>query len=121
MSELPERNGWSIARHAGDWTPDKTQRRLNHAVWDTFAAMGMVRRFAVPKTHYAPAAARRSIHADPSPGRRRTLQVQRLHQSRILLGRQARNLGHHQDRRFQALSLTWGPDQMLSARALMTD
>ena len=47
MSELPERNGWSIARHAGDKTPDKTQRLLNHASWDTFAAMGIVRRFAV--------------------------------------------------------------------------
>jgi SRSO17 transposase len=47
MSELPERNGWSIARHAGDRTPDRTQRLLNHAAWDTFAAMGVVRRFAV--------------------------------------------------------------------------
>jgi len=47
MSELPERNGWSIARHAGDRTPDKTQRLLNHASWDTFAAMGVVCRFAV--------------------------------------------------------------------------
>jgi SRSO17 transposase len=47
MSELPERNGWSVARHAGDKTPDKTQRLLNHAVWDTLAAMGVVRRFAV--------------------------------------------------------------------------
>jgi SRSO17 transposase len=47
MSELPERNGWSIARHAGDTTPDKTQRLLNHASWDTFAAMAVVRRFAV--------------------------------------------------------------------------
>jgi SRSO17 transposase len=47
MSELPQRNGWSIARHAGDRTPDKTQRLLNHASWDTLAAMGVVRRFAV--------------------------------------------------------------------------
>jgi SRSO17 transposase len=47
MSELPERNGWTIARHAGDKTPDKTQRLLNHASWDTFAAMAVVRRFAV--------------------------------------------------------------------------
>ena len=47
MSELPERNGWSIAWHAGDETPDKTQRLLNHASWDTFGAMGVVRRFAV--------------------------------------------------------------------------
>jgi hypothetical protein len=30
-----------------DPTPDKTQRLLNHAVWDTVAAMGVVRRFAV--------------------------------------------------------------------------
>jgi len=47
MSDLPERNGWSIARHAGDRTPDKTQRLLNHASWDTPAAMSVVRRFAV--------------------------------------------------------------------------
>jgi SRSO17 transposase len=46
MSELPERNGWAIARHAGDATPDKTQRLLNHASWDTMAAMSAVRRFA---------------------------------------------------------------------------
>jgi SRSO17 transposase len=47
VSELPRVNGWSIARHAGDRTPDKTQRLLNHARWDTVAAMGVVRRFAV--------------------------------------------------------------------------
>ncbi len=46
MSELPERNGWAIARHAGDATPDKTQRLLNHASRDTMAAMSAVRRFA---------------------------------------------------------------------------
>ena len=46
MSELPERNGWSIARFCGDATPDKTQRLLNHASWDTLAAMSIVRRFA---------------------------------------------------------------------------
>src|SRR5262249_56910331 len=40
-------NGWSIARHGGDRTPDRRQRLLNHAAWDTFAAMGVVRRFAV--------------------------------------------------------------------------
>ena len=47
MSEVPELNGWSIARQAGDATPDKTQRLLNHASWDTAAAMSAVRRFAV--------------------------------------------------------------------------
>jgi SRSO17 transposase len=47
MSGLPKRNGWSIAQHVGDRTPDRTQRLLNHASWDTSAAMGVVRRFAV--------------------------------------------------------------------------
>jgi len=46
-SELPRVNGWSIARHGRDRTPDRTQRLLNRAVWDTWAAMGVVRRFAV--------------------------------------------------------------------------
>ena len=45
--ELPRVNGWSIARHAGDLAPDKTQRLLNHAAWDTSVAMSVVRRFAV--------------------------------------------------------------------------
>jgi SRSO17 transposase len=46
VSELPKRNGWTIAQHAGDRTPDRTQRLLNRAAWDTFAAMSQVRRFA---------------------------------------------------------------------------
>src|SRR4029077_15811181 len=46
-SGLAKRHGWSIAEHAGDRTPDKTQRLLNRAAWDTSAAMGVVRRFAV--------------------------------------------------------------------------
>jgi SRSO17 transposase len=45
-SELPRVNGWSIARQARDKAPDKTQRLLNHASWDTSAAMSVVRRFA---------------------------------------------------------------------------
>ena len=47
MSDLPERNGWSVARFCGDATPDKTQRLLNHASWDTAGAMSAVRRYAV--------------------------------------------------------------------------
>src|SRR5205807_10320918 len=46
-SELPRVNGWSIARRGGDRTPDRTQRLLSHASWDTCAAMSAVRRFAV--------------------------------------------------------------------------
>jgi hypothetical protein len=43
----PKRNGWTIAAYAGDRALDKTQRLLSRAAWDTFAAMGVVRRFAV--------------------------------------------------------------------------
>jgi SRSO17 transposase len=59
VSGLPERNGWAIAEHAGDRTPDRTQRLLNRASWDTFAAMSRVRRFAVAGLDEA---ARRSGH-----------------------------------------------------------
>ena len=47
VSDLPKRNGWTIAQQAGDRAPQRTQRLLNRACWDTFAAMGTVRRFAV--------------------------------------------------------------------------
>jgi SRSO17 transposase len=47
VSDLPKRNGWTIAQQAGDRTPQRTQRLLSRAAWDTFAAMGVVRRFAV--------------------------------------------------------------------------
>ena len=66
MSELPELNGWSIARHAGDRTPDKTQRLLSRAVWDTAAAMRAVRRFAVAGLDQAARTGR-----PPRPGGRR--------------------------------------------------
>ena len=45
MSDLPRKNGWSIAEHAGDLSPDRTQRLLNHAVWDHDAATGVIRRY----------------------------------------------------------------------------
>jgi len=44
-AEVPRKNGWQIAEWAGDATPDKTQRLLNHAVWDEHAAMGIVAAF----------------------------------------------------------------------------
>jgi SRSO17 transposase len=47
MSQIPRRNGWTIAAQAGDRAPDRTQRLLSRAVRDTFAAMAVVRRFAV--------------------------------------------------------------------------
>jgi hypothetical protein len=45
--DLPTRNGWTIAQQAGDRAPQRTQRLLSRWVWDTFAAMGVVRGFAV--------------------------------------------------------------------------
>lgn len=65
VSGLPKRNGWTVARQIGDRTPDRTQRLLNHAAWDTFAAMAVVRRFAAAGLDEA---ARRS-------GRRRGLTI----------------------------------------------
>jgi hypothetical protein len=40
VSGLPKRNGWTIVGHAGDRAPDRTQRLLNRAVWDTFRGDG---------------------------------------------------------------------------------
>jgi SRSO17 transposase len=59
MSQIPRRNGWTIAAHVGDRAPDKTQRLLSRAVWDTGAAMGVVRRFAVAGLDEAAARAAR--------------------------------------------------------------
>jgi SRSO17 transposase len=46
VSDLPKRNGWTIAEQVGDRSPDRTQRLLNRASWDQQAAMRRVRRFA---------------------------------------------------------------------------
>jgi SRSO17 transposase len=58
-SELPSRNGWSIAEHAGDRTPDRAQRLLNRASWDEMAAMSQVRRHAVAALDHAASRCRR--------------------------------------------------------------
>jgi SRSO17 transposase len=47
MSEMPKRNGWTVAEYVGDRTPNRTQRLLNRAVWDEAAAMAEIRRFVV--------------------------------------------------------------------------
>jgi SRSO17 transposase len=46
-SELPSRNGWTIAEHCGDRAPDRAQRLLSRASWDEMAAMSLVRKHAV--------------------------------------------------------------------------
>lgn len=45
LGDVPRKNGWQIAEYVGDATPDRTQRLLNHAVWDHDAAQGVVRGF----------------------------------------------------------------------------
>jgi SRSO17 transposase len=57
VSDLPSRNGWSAAEHAGDRSPDRSQRLLNRASWDEEAAMSLVRKYAAAGLD---AAARRS-------------------------------------------------------------
>ena len=47
ISDLPRKNCWVLAEHAGDGTPDKMQRLLERAAWDAFAAMAAAREFAV--------------------------------------------------------------------------
>lgn len=47
MSDLPRKNGWTIAEHVGDRSPDRTQQLLNRAVWDHDRVQGVVRRFVV--------------------------------------------------------------------------
>src|SRR6266545_8220161 len=47
LSDLPRKNCWTLAEYAGDRTPDRMQRLLNRASWDTFAAMATVRDFVV--------------------------------------------------------------------------
>ena len=46
VSDLPSRNGWSVAEHAGDRSPDRSQRLLSRASWDELAAMSLVRKYA---------------------------------------------------------------------------
>ncbi len=72
MSQIPRRNGWTIAAHVGGRAPDKTRRLLCRAVWDAVAAVGVVRRFAVAGLDEA---------AD-STGRRRGLAVGAIDETR---------------------------------------
>lgn len=60
VSDLPKRNGWTIAEQVGDRSPDRTQRLLSRASWDAVAAMSQVRRFAAAGLDQA---ARRSRRA----------------------------------------------------------
>src|SRR6202522_3933792 len=45
VSDLPSRNGWSVAEHGGERAPAPAQRLLSRASWDEQAAMSPVRRY----------------------------------------------------------------------------
>jgi len=47
LSDLPKRNGWTIAEWIGHRSPDKVQRLLNKASWDTDEVMRAVRGYVV--------------------------------------------------------------------------
>jgi hypothetical protein len=47
ISDLPRKNCWTLAEYAGDPTPDRMQRLLERASWDTLATMATVRAIAV--------------------------------------------------------------------------
>jgi SRSO17 transposase len=57
VSDLPSRNGWTVAEQAGDRSPARMQRLLNRASWNEAAAMSQVRKYAAAGLD---AAARRS-------------------------------------------------------------
>jgi SRSO17 transposase len=65
VSDLPSRNGWTVAEHAGDLSPARAQRLLNRASWDERAAMSAVRKYAAAGLD---AAARRPRRARMSVG-----------------------------------------------------
>jgi SRSO17 transposase len=46
VSDVPSRNGWSVAEHVGDRSPGAAQRLLSRASWDDAAAMSRVRKYA---------------------------------------------------------------------------
>ena len=47
LADLPRKNCWSIAEHAGDATPDGMQYLLARAVWDTDGVRDDLREFVV--------------------------------------------------------------------------
>ena len=47
LSDLPRKNCWTIAEHAGDATPDGMQHLLARAVWDADAVRDDLRGYVV--------------------------------------------------------------------------
>ncbi|MEV7537015.1 IS701 family transposase [Streptomyces hydrogenans] len=51
LSDLPRKNCWTLAEHAGDATPDGMQHLLHHAKWDAEALRDDVRAYVVEHLH----------------------------------------------------------------------
>ena len=47
LSEIPRKNGWQLAEHAGEARPDGMQRLLSNAVWDTDGVRDDLRSYAL--------------------------------------------------------------------------
>jgi DDE superfamily endonuclease len=47
LADLPRKNCWTIAEHAGDTTPDEMQHLLARAVWDTDGVGADLRAYVV--------------------------------------------------------------------------
>lgn len=48
-SDLSKVNGWTVAEHAGDRSPDKVQRLLSKAKWDEGRVLSEIRKYVVEK------------------------------------------------------------------------
>jgi SRSO17 transposase len=55
LSDLPRKNCWTLAEHAGDATPDGMQHLLHRAKWDADAVRDDIRDYVVEHLHDAEA------------------------------------------------------------------
>ncbi len=51
LSDLPRKNCWTLAEHAGDATPYGLQHLLSRAKWDADAVRDDLRSFAIEQLH----------------------------------------------------------------------
>ncbi|MDH6711103.1 SRSO17 transposase [Kitasatospora sp. MAA19] len=51
LSDLPRKNCWTLAEHAGDATPDGMQHLLHRAKWDADAVRDDIRAYVVEHLH----------------------------------------------------------------------
>ncbi|MCX4455745.1 IS701 family transposase (plasmid) [Streptomyces sp. NBC_01340] len=52
LSDLPRKNCWTLAEHAGDRSPDGLQHLLSRAKWDADAVRDDIRGFVVEQLHH---------------------------------------------------------------------